>query len=109
MKKLAVSCAAAAMIAVTGAAFGIAPLPTDLLGTPVQSAAAADRTVSIDASTRWINVNQGEVVKFVAGGKEFAWTFDGVPSSFQLNQVAPEGALDHDVNVTVEPLDHGAI
>jgi hypothetical protein len=35
----------------------------------------------------------------VANGQEFTWEFDGVPQTFDLKQVAPQGALDHDVNV----------
>jgi membrane protease subunit (stomatin/prohibitin family) len=63
------------------------------------SPAAADRTIVIDANTRSVNVNHGEIVKFVANGQEFTWEFDGVPQTFDLKQVAPQGALDHDVNV----------
>ena len=63
------------------------------------SPAVADRTVVIGANTRSINVNHGEIVKFVANGQEFTWEFDGVPQTFDLKQVAPQGAIDHDVSV----------
>jgi Heavy-metal resistance protein CzcE len=63
------------------------------------SPAAADRTIVVDANTRSVNVNHGEVVKFVANGQEFTWEFDGVPQSFDLKQIAPQGAVDHDVSV----------
>ena len=63
--------------------------------------AAADRTIVIDASTRSVNVNHGEVVKFVANGQEFTWDFDGLPQSFDLKQVAPQGAIDHSVSVYI--------
>jgi membrane protease subunit (stomatin/prohibitin family) len=63
------------------------------------SPAAADRTIVIDANTRSVNVNHGEIVKFVANGQEFTWEFDGVPQAFDLKQVAPQGAIDHDVSV----------
>ena len=63
------------------------------------SPAAADRTIVIGANTRSVNVNHGEIVKFVANGQEFTWEFDGVAQSFDLKQVAPQGAIDHDVSV----------
>ena len=42
----------------------------DMFGKPAQ-ASAAQRTISIDPKTRWITVERGEVVKFVANGQEF--------------------------------------
>jgi hypothetical protein len=65
------------------------------------SPAVADRTIVIDANTRSVNVSHGEVVKFVANGQEFTWDFDGLPQSFDLKQVAPQGAIDHDVSVYI--------
>lgn len=66
-------------------------------GTPVH-AAQADREIRISSGTRWANVMRNETVRFVvanaAGEKSFTWKFDtlGLPV-FDLNQVAPEGAL----------------
>src|SRR5882762_1087211 len=74
----------------------------DMLGKPAQ-ASAAQRTISIDLKTRWITVERGEVVKFVANGQEFAWDFDGMYSSFDLNRVAPSGVLDRNLKVYVWP------
>jgi hypothetical protein len=65
------------------------------------SPATAERTIVIGPNTRSVNVSHGEVVKFVANGQEFAWDFDGVPQSFDLKKVAPQGALDHDVRVYI--------
>jgi len=65
------------------------------------SPAAAEHTIVIRPNTRWVNVNHGEIVKFVANGKEFAWDFDGVPQAFDLKQVAPQGAIDHSVRVYI--------
>jgi hypothetical protein len=88
-----------------------APLPSDaarnyikLFGEPGQPAAAT-RTVVIHPETRYVNVEGGQTIKFVAGGKEFAWNFNvgrtiGV---FDLNQVAPAGVLDHLVRVYITP------
>ena len=60
---------------------------------------AAQRTIVVGPATKWVNVKHDEVVKFVAGDKEFAWAFDGLPQSFDLSKVAPSGAVDHRVLV----------
>ncbi len=62
----------------------------DMLGKPAQ-ASAAQRTISIDPKTRWITVERGEVVKFVANGP------------FDLNRIAPNGVLDRRLKVYVWP------
>lgn len=76
----------------------------DLLGDPALPSAAA-RTIVITPDTKWVNVTGGEIVKFIVGDKTFAWNFDvGVTiSSFDLNQVAPPGALNHAVVAYVAP------
>jgi hypothetical protein len=48
-------------------------------------------------------VERGEVVKFVANGQEFAWAFNGMSSSFDLNRIAPSGTLDRNLKVYVWP------
>ncbi len=63
---------------------------------------AATRIIVIGPKTRFVNVNHGEIVKFEANGKEFTWDFDGVPQSFDLKQVAPEGAIAQNVRVYIE-------
>jgi len=88
---LALSAASMSAVALTNAdRYGEAASPAD-----------AERTIVIGANTRWVNVNHGEIVKFVANGREFAWDFDGVPQSFDLKQVAPQGTIDHNVRVYV--------
>lgn len=78
-----------------------ATVRTDLLGdnAPVS---AATRTVEIKADTHYVNVAQGDVVRFEANGQSFAFNFDG-PSlaSCNLQQVAPAGMLDHEVTADV--------
>jgi hypothetical protein len=74
----------------------------DMLGNAVQPS-AAQRTVVIDAKTRWVTVERGDVVRFVANGQEFAWAFNGMASSFDLNRVAPTGTLNRDLKVYVWP------
>src|SRR5881396_292503 len=51
----------------------------DLYGEPAE-AALAERTIVVTPGTKYVNVKHGEVVKIVAGGKEFAWDFDGISS-----------------------------
>ena len=74
----------------------------DMLGNATQLS-AAQRTITIDPKTRWITVERGEVVKFVANGQEFAWAFNGMSSSFALNRIAPTGALNRGLKVYVWP------
>jgi hypothetical protein len=70
--------------------------------------AAANRTIAITPDTRYVNVEGGQIVKFVVGGKTFIWAFDGTENvqSFDLNQVTPPGLLDHVVTayVSANPL-----
>jgi len=88
---LALSAASLSAFALSNAdRYGEAATPAD-----------AERTIVIGPNTRWVNVNHGEIVKFVANGKEFAWDFDGVPQAFDLKQVAPQGAIDHNVRVYI--------
>jgi len=95
-----------AVAALTLSAASFAAIATvteaDMLGKPAQ-ASAAQRTISIDPKTRWITVERGEVVKFVANGQEFAWSFDGMSSSFALDRIAPSGTLDRRLKVYVWP------
>jgi hypothetical protein len=72
----------------------------DQYGEPAQPA-AAERTIVVAPGTKFVNVKHGEVVKIVAGEKEFVWAFDGVPNTFDLAKVAPSGALDHSVRVYI--------
>ena len=82
-------------------------LPTKLLGAPMP-AAQATRAITIGPQTRYVNVQQGEVVRFVAGGQEFAFKFDSQNvASFDLQRVAPAGMLDHSVMAYVSPAPDG--
>jgi hypothetical protein len=77
---------------------------TDLLGDPAPLSAAT-RTIVITPATGAVNVTGGEIVRFVAGDKAFAWNFDGSTSAaaFALNLTAPAGLLDHTVMAYVAP------
>jgi len=76
----------------------------DLLGSPVPPAAAT-RIVNLSADTRHVNVVAGDTIHFVNGSGEFAWSFDVSPivQTFDLSQVAPQGALGHALRVYVAP------
>jgi len=92
---------------------GAALKPTDLFGEPAQAPSAervivtavADRTITIDDKTKWVNVNHYEVIRFVSNGREFTWYFDGMaqPRPFDLIQLAPAGFVNHSVTVYVAP------
>ena len=72
-----------------------------LLGSLVPPA-HSQRTITINADTKWVNVTQGEEVRFVAGATDFAWKFDGPGArSFDLQQVAPAGALPRSITVYI--------
>lgn len=77
---------------------------TDLLGDPAPPSAAT-RTIVITPDTKWVNVTGGDIVKFIAGDKTFAWNFNVAQtiSSFDLSQVAPPGILNRKVEVFVAP------
>jgi len=76
----------------------------DLLGSPVPPAAAT-RVVNLSQDTRYVNVVAGDTIRFVNGSGEFAWSFDVSPivQTFDLNQVAPQGLLGHELRVYVAP------
>lgn len=66
------------------------------------SPAQASRSIVLTPETKWVNVKKGETIKFVAGGVEFAWTFDGYGMRpFDLREVAPGGALSGPVTVYI--------
>ena len=74
---------------------------TDLTGSSIP-ATTAQRTIVIGPDTRWINVMQGEEIRFVAGTSEFGWRFNGPGAgSFDLQQVAPSGALSRPVTAYI--------
>ena len=76
----------------------------DLLGSPVPPAAAT-RIVNLTPETRHVNVVAGDTIRFVNGSGEFAWSFNVSPivQTFDLNQVAPQGVLGHELRVYVAP------
>lgn len=78
--------------------------PVAFLGDPAP-VTVATKAIAIRPDTRWVNVTGGDIVRFDAGGKSFAWVFNvarGV-HSFDLNRVAPPGMLNHRVIAYVAP------
>lgn len=63
----------------------------------------ADRDVVVDASTRWVNVTNGQTVRFNVGGRQFTFAFDAWPSagSVPLSVIAPKGVTVPDVRVYI--------
>jgi hypothetical protein len=101
--KLLVPAVLASALTLT-AASSMAAIPVDLLGEPAPQA-AAERTIAITPETKYVNVEGGQVVRFDVGGQTFTWDFDSAETvmSFDLNQVAPSGILDHPVTAYVAP------
>lgn len=78
------------------------------LGSP-GSPGSVDKIVHLDPGAKYVNVQYGTSVEFVALGagntqRAFVWRFDGWPrNSFELNKVAPAGFFDHPVLVYIRP------
>lgn len=100
--KLLVPTIAVLTLSAAALSAGAATMRTDLLGEPAQ-ASAAERTLVINGNTKYVNAKHGEVIRFMANGREFVWNFDGLaqPQPFDLSQIAPAGAVDHSVTVYV--------
>jgi hypothetical protein len=76
----------------------------DYYGTLDTGAAANQgRTVKIDANTRYVNVTDGDTVRFVSGGKSFTFTFNAWNNvdSVDLAALAPAGVSVPKVRVYI--------
>jgi heavy-metal resistance protein CzcE len=93
---------AALTLALPGAGATARMPEADAFGSSAQ-ASAAQRTVFIGPRTKWVTVEEGEVVRFISNGQEFVWAFNGVSSSFDLKRIAPAGAVDRSLKVYVWP------
>lgn len=64
---------------------------------------AAERTIEIKPKTKYVNVVDGETVKFAVDGKEFSWHFRTWPNvdQFGLERIAPHDTLANGVTVYV--------
>ena len=53
---------------------------------------AAERTIALTSKTKWVNVADGEVVRFSKDGRTFAWHFATINDApFDLSAIAPAG------------------
>jgi hypothetical protein len=71
--------------------------------------AAADQDVQVNDSTRWVNVTDGQTVRFdLGGGKSFTFNFDTWPGSQQvdLSTIAPKDVAVPNVRVYIAPNPH---
>jgi len=64
---------------------------------------ASMRAIAINANTKWVNVTNGETVRFNVNGQSFSWHFDTYhdETSFHLAKIAPAGVMVGDVRVFV--------
>jgi len=89
--------------AVSGAALAQERSGRDsLLGEPVGNG-PVDKVVTIDANTRWVNAEQDQTVKFIAGGREFTWHFGPNKFAVNLKDIAPAGTVDRNIYVYLSP------
>lgn len=73
-------------------------------GAPAADTAAA-RTIALQPGTKYVNVVNGETVKFTANGKSFSWhvqTYRNV-TRFDLQKIAPQQLALADIRVYVAP------
>lgn len=101
--KLLLPILTATVFAAAGSA-GAAPLQSELRGVPAPEQAAADRVVVVTDATRYVNVTGGSTVRFVVGDRSFVWNFQNGNAHvrpFDLQQIAPEGLLNHPVKAYV--------
>jgi hypothetical protein len=66
---------------------------------------AAERTITVAPTSRWINVVNGETVTFVVDGKRFSWHVSTYPyvGQFALQKIAPADVQTGAVQVIVAP------
>lgn len=57
------------------------------------AAHAEDRVVTINADTKWVNVDNGDTVTFNVNGKTFTWQASTLHTeeAFDLAKIAPAG------------------
>jgi hypothetical protein len=74
------------------------------IGTAVATG-SANRTIVVDAQTRWINVTNGETVRFDVNGRQFTFAFDAWNNinSVDLSAIAPGDVMAPMVRVYIAP------
>lgn len=97
--------AAATVLSLIGAAFSANAIGAT--GTNADFGVAAadnsyDRTINLSSDTKWVNVVNGETVRFKVGDKTFSWHFSTFNArSFDLSAIAPKDAHVEGVRVFV--------
>lgn len=68
-------------------------------------AAAATRVVKVAPSTKWIDVTNGETVRFETQGSSFSWQFDAFPNqtTVDLTRIAPAGFQTGGARLVIAP------
>lgn len=71
----------------------------------IVAASTVDKAVKIGATTRYVNVVNGQTVQFEVDGQTFSFSFDAWPGdqSVDLAQIAPKGMAVPHVRVYVAP------
>lgn len=96
--------AAASFTASLGIAAAAQAAPaSNIYGEAVQ-ASTPDRSVTLTAHTKTVNVTDGQTVQFNANGKTFEWHFDTLASApnFDLSAIAPKDVDVAGVRVYVD-------
>ncbi|HEY8026136.1 MAG TPA: CzcE family metal-binding protein [Burkholderiaceae bacterium] len=101
-KKMVVTTVLLWSLVVTSAAHAIGATGTNADYGVAVTSNAADRTIELTPAKKWINVANGETVRFNIGDKAFSWhfsTFNDKP--FDLSAIAPAGVDVKGVRVYV--------
>lgn len=82
-------------------------------GNAVSNQSPVDQVIVVSDATRHVNVTGGSTVRFVVGNQTFTWNFQNGTANvipFDLQQIAPKGALNHAVTTYVadNPLYHNS-
>jgi len=100
LRTITIAAAITVTVATGAAQASVNPHPQFGMAT---QAGNADRHITINAGTKWVNVNNGDTVTFDIDGKSFTWHFDTLHSeeAFDLSKIAPEGVAAGMVTVYV--------
>lgn len=71
----------------------------------VVTTSAVNKVVQVDASTRWVNVTDGQTVRFEIDGKSFTFNFATWPGGQQVDlaTIAPKDMAVPNVRIYIAP------
>ena len=102
---------ASTMLALNASAHAAGPTGTSSDYGSAVAAQIAHREITLDASSKYINVDNGETVSIYSKGKHFTWNFQTFPgtTNFDLQKIAPADfdAAGVQVFVATNPLYRG--